>query len=380
MAPVRVLHVVGRMDRGGVESWLVQLLRAADPAQLRMEFLASGAGGHYHEDVTSLGSEVIVGAPPSNPLRYVQRLVQVLRRRGPFDAVHSHLHHFSGVVLAVAARERVPVRIVHSHLDTLRVDAAAGLPRRLYLGAMRAAIRRHATHGLAASEVAAAALFGHGWRTDPRWSISRYGIDLSPYRGPVDVAGVRASLGIAAGALVVGHVGRFDPQKNHAFLVPIAEEVLRREPRAVLVLVGAGPLRPAVEADVARRGLGGRVVFAGVRADVARLLRAFDVLLFPSLHEGLPLVGLEAQAAGLPAVLSSAITREVAVVPELITWRALTDPVPVWAEAVLAAARAPRPVRDPVAALERSEFSVERSLARLLEVYGAAPGAVARSA
>jgi glycosyltransferase involved in cell wall biosynthesis len=381
MAPVRVLHVVGRMDRGGVETWLVQLLRAVDPDRVRMEFLSSSAEpAHYQGEIASLGSAIIPCERPTAPPRYVRRFQRVLRARGPYHVVHSHLHHFSGLVLAVAARERVPVRIAHSHLDTLRVDAAAGLPRRLYLRAMRAAIRRHATHGLAASEPAAEALFGERWREDGRWTIARYGLDLTPFQAPVDVAAVRASLGVSAGALVVGHVGRFDPQKNHSLLVRIADEVIRREPRAAFVLVGTGPLRPTVEAEVERRGLSGRVIFAGVRSDVPRLLRAFDALLFPSLHEGLPLVGLEAQAAGLPAVLSDSITRELAVLPELLTWRSLADPVQAWAESVLAAARSANRPRDPVGALERSEFSLARSLATLLHVYGLPPARVARSA
>lgn len=381
MVPVRVLHVVGRMDRGGVETWLVQLLHAADPHRVRMEFLTSSAEpGHYDGEIASAGSAVIPCERPSAPLAYARRLQRVLRERGPYDVVHSHLHHFSGLALAVAAREGVRVRIAHSHLDTRRVDAEARLPRRLYLQAMNAALRRHATRGLAASEVAATALFGERWREDPRWSIARYGLDFGPFRGPVDASAVRASLGVPAGSLVVGHVGRFDPQKNHALLVRIAEEAIRREPRAIFVLVGTGPLRPAVEAEVARRGLSGHVIFAGVRADVPRLLRTFDALVFPSLHEGLPLVGLEAQAAGLPTVLSDAVTREVAVLPELLTWRSLGDPVSAWADAVLEAALRPERPRDAAAVLERSEFSVARSMETLLQVYGPPPPPVARSA
>ena len=149
----------------------------------------------------------------------------------------------------------------------------------------------------------------------------------------------RAMLGIPEDALVIGHVGRFDPQKNHALLVRIAAAALRRAPRAVLVLVGDGPLRPAVEAEAARLGIRERLLFTGVRADVAALLRAFDALVFPSLREGLPLVGLEAQAAGTPLVLSDAITRELVVVPELFTWRSLEDAPEAWAESALAAAR-----------------------------------------
>lgn len=378
--PVRVLHVVGQMNRGGVETWLVQLLRAADPARLRMDFLAStAAAGAYDEEIARLGGAVIPCERPAAPARYARTLRRVLRERGPYQVVHAHLHHFSGLPLALAARTGIPVRIAHSHLDTRQLDAAAALPRRAYLSLMAGALRRWATHGLAASALAAEALFGARWRDDPRWSIVRCGLDFTPFRGPLEPRHVRASLGIAPDALAVGHVGRFEPQKNHRFLLEAFEALARRAPQAVLVLVGTGPLLGAVQEDAARRGLGRRVVLAGVRPDVPDVLRALDLFLFPSLHEGLPLSVLEAQAAGLPIVLSDTITREVELLPELLTWRSLQDPPEAWADA-LAAAAGRRPRRDPVAVLERSAFSVHRSLAALLAVYAAPPAPAARSA
>ena len=376
---VRVLHVVGQMNRGGVETWLVQLLRAADPARLRMDFVTSTASsGAYDADIARLGGAVFPCERPTAPARYARTFRRVLREHGPYQVVHAHLHHFSGLPLALAARAGVPVRVAHSHLDTRRLDAAAALPRRAYLSVMAGALRRWATHGLAASDVAAEALFGPRWREDPRCSIVRCGLDFSPFRAHFDPRHVRASLGIAPDALAVGHVGRFDPQKNHAFLVQAFEALARRAPNAMLVLVGAGPLQQAVEADVARRGLAERVVFAGVRPDVPDVLRALDVFLFPSHHEGLPLAMLEAQAAGLPIVLSDTITREVELLPELVSWRSLRDPPDVWAEAIQAAVGR-RSRRDPVAVLERSAFSVHRSLAALLEVYAGPAERAARS-
>ena len=378
--PLRVLHVVGQMNRGGVETWLVQLLRVADPRELRMDFLVSfAAPGAYDEEIARLGGAVVPCERPAAPARYARTLRRVLRERGPYHVVHAHLHHFSGLPLALAARAGVPVRVAHSHLDTRQLDATAALPRRAYLSLMNGALRRWATHGLAASDVAAEALFGPRWREDPRFSIVRCGLDFSPFRAHLEPRHVRASLGVAPDALLVGHVGRFDPQKNHRFVLQIFEALARRAPQAVLVLVGAGPLRAAVEEEARSRGLGGKVVFAGVRPDVPDVLRSLDLFLFPSLREGLPLSILEAQAAGLPIVLSDAITREVELLPELFTWRSLRDPAEAWAEALLGAVGR-RPGRDPVAALERSAFSVHRSLAALRSVYAGPPERAARSA
>jgi glycosyltransferase involved in cell wall biosynthesis len=358
------------MNRGGVETWLMQVLRGLDPARVRMEFLVTRAEpGQYDAEIRALGSSLTVCESPRSPVQFARRFLDVLRERGPYDVVHSHVHHFSGLILALARRAGVAVRIAHSHLDTLDLDSGASPLRRAYLALMRAALRRYATNGLAVSAVAARALFGPEWQRDGRWQIGRCGLDFSAFRAPGDGAAVRAELGIPADSLVLGHVGRFDQQKNHGFLLRIAAAALRREPGAVLVLVGDGPLRAATEAEAERIGIRQRVAFAGVRADVPRLLRAFDVFVLPSLREGLPLVGLEAQAAGLPIVVADSITRELEVIPELFTWLSHEDSAEGWAEAALRAARKRGTVADPVAALERSEFSLSSSLAGLLRLY-----------
>jgi len=385
---LRVLHVVAQMNRGGVETWLMQVLRNLDPASVRMDFLVTLAEpGDYDAEIRARGSGMIPCELRGGAARFAWRFLAVLRERGPFHVVHSHEHHFSGFILALARRAGVPIRIAHGHTDTRDLDATAGPRRRLYLALMRAALRRFATHGFAVSAPAAAALFGPRWEDDARWEVARCGIDFGAFRGPADRAEVRRDLGVPASALVLGHVGRFDPLKNHALLLRIAAETLRRDSRTVLVLVGDGPLRAAVESDATRLGLRERVVFAGSRPDVPRLLPGFDVFVFPSIREGLPLVVLEAQAAGLPIVLSDGITREVVVIPELFAARSPADAPEAWAETVLSSVTRRVPVEDAVAAMERSEFSLSRTLAPLLEVYGspepgvrgASPAGYARS-
>ena len=370
MAPVRVLQVVAQMNRGGVETWLMQVLRHLDPRQIRMEFLVTRVEpGHYDPEIAALGSRTLACETPAAPLRFARRFLRLLAREGPYDVVHSHVHHFSGFVLGLAWAASVPVRIAHSHLDTRGADASAPLARKIYLGAMKAALDQFATRGLAVSDAAAVALFDEAWRRDPRWDIARCGLDFGGFSSASDAAAVRAEWGLSPDALVLGHVGRFDPQKNHALLLRIAQATFAREARARLVLVGDGPLRPTVEADAARLGIRDRVVFAGIRSDVARVLRAFDVFVLPSVREGLPLVGLEAQAAGLPIVLADSITREVVVLPELFTWLSTSDPVDGWARAILEAARKRAPASAAATALAASEFSLSRTLPVLLQEY-----------
>jgi glycosyltransferase involved in cell wall biosynthesis len=188
----------------------------------------------------------------------------------------------------------------------------------------------------------------------------------------------RAELGLDANALVLGHVGRFDPQKNHAFLIQIAREAVRLEPRTQLLLIGVGALRPVVERQVADAGLTGRVLFAGGRDDVPALMRrCMDVFVLPSLYEGLGIVGLEAQAAGLPVVAADVVPSEMDVAPGMVRRLSLSESATTWAKAALAAA-AGRLEIDQAAALAQvksSPFNIRVSAQQLEELYHSAAAA-----
>jgi glycosyltransferase involved in cell wall biosynthesis len=229
-------------------------------------------------------------------------------------------------------------------------------------------IRRYATAGLACSEAAAASLYGAGWRRDARWRLLSYGIDLAPFRGTGDRAAARLDVGIPADAFVVGNIGRFAAQKNHAFFATVAAEIVRRESSAHFLVVGDGPLRNDVERQIADAGLTSRFHIVSGRTDVAAFTRAMDVFLFPSVYEGLGIVLLEAQASGLPCVLTDSLPFEVNVVPALLQRVSLMSPPAVWADAVLAARAVAIDRTEALRAVERSAFNIEESC-RLLEVF-----------
>jgi glycosyltransferase involved in cell wall biosynthesis len=333
---MRILHVLGTLDRGGVETWLVQVLRHIDREKYQMDFLVhTTEPGAYDDEVLSLGSRVIPCLRPSNPAMYARNFRRVLRKYGPYDVVHSHVHHYSGYVLMLAATSGVPVRIAHSHSDTSRVDGRASLWRQLYLAAMQAAVRRAATCGLAVSTEAGTNFFGTGAKAFD-WKIQPLGIDLSGFVLDVDKRQIRTALGIPNDAFVIGHVGRFSPPKNHSFLIEIAREVISRHKRVRFLLVGDGELRFAIQEKARQYCLDANLIFAGARSDVAALMKAgMDVLLFPSRHEGLPLTLLEAQAAGLHCVISDTISREVDVIPALVHRVSLQQSASHWAVCLL---------------------------------------------
>lgn len=372
----RVLHVVGHLGRGGVETWLLQVMRVAVPQGWRFDFLVhTDQPSAYDADVRALGGQIIACSESARrPWRYARALRRVLEQYGPYDIVHSHVHHFSGMVLREAQRSGVGQRIAHSHIDTRSVDRTASLARRLYLHTMARWIGQYATVGFAASGEAGESLYGQGWRADARWQVLYCGIDLRPFTAVVDRAAVRAELGLPAHAFVVGHVGRFDPQKNHEFLVEVAAAIARNRGDMRLLLVGDGARR-RIEAKARAEGLLDKLVCVGARGDVPRLmLGAMDVFVLPSLYEGLPLVMLEAQAAGLPCVVSDRVSREAEAVPELIRWLSLADPPSRWGAVVCSASAGATSREEALHRIERSAFNVEASAASLLGVYRSTMG------
>jgi glycosyltransferase involved in cell wall biosynthesis len=369
--PVRVLQVLGGMNRGGAETWLMHLLRNMDRTKVHIDFLVhTTTECAYDAEIKNLGSRILACPWPQRPIRYGQKLRRLLHAHGPYDAVHSHVHHFSGWVLRVARQAGVPLRIAHSHNDTREQDHQARWIRRMYLRAMERWIGKHATLRLAVSRESGVCLFGTS-PPNPPWQVLYCGIDLRPFDAPVDASDVRRELGLPDNAVVGAHVGRFMEQKNHAFLMRIAAEVVRREPRFHLLLVGEGPLRASVEQQVESLGLRNHVHFLGTRSDVPRLLRVVDVFVLPSLHEGLPLVGMEVQAAGVPFVFTDTVTSEVDVIPELLRRVPLRESPVYWAEAVVSAAK-DRNVgcaSECLSRVRRSPFNIESGVRELESIY-----------
>jgi glycosyltransferase involved in cell wall biosynthesis len=369
---IRVLHVLGRMNRGGVETWLMHVLRATDRSRFQIDFFVhTTEPSVFDAEITSLGSRIFLGGPPKSVTAYARRLRGVLSSHGPYDAVHSHVHHSSGMILALAAASGVPVRIAHSHNDTRPVSSGLGLRRSAYVFGMTRLIDWCATRRVACSDMAGDDLFRPGWKESPDASVLYYSINLDPFRVPASRPAIRSALGLDPGAFVIGHVGRFDVQKNHGFLLDVARALVNVRPDTVLLLVGDGPLRAEIEAGVKARGLERHVVLAGVRGDVPAILTgAIDAMVFPSLHEGLPVIGLEAQAAGVPLIMSDAISTEVIAAPRLVKTLSLSQSPAEWAEAIVAHhARVRGAPGTPLGGMEYGPFDIACSLRRLEEIY-----------
>jgi glycosyltransferase involved in cell wall biosynthesis len=333
---IKILHVLIRLDPGGVETWLMQVLRNLDRQRFKIDFLVhSSKKGLYDDEAQDLGAKIILCPFPSRPWTYGAKFLSLLRQHGPYQIIHTHAPR-AGYTQLFARYAGIPVRIHQCHNDEIIRRNHISSWRCFSIAISYRLVRQFATHGLAVSQVAALGAFGPDWQSDPRWQILPAINDPSPFTAPVNRAKIREDLGIPESAFVIGHVGRFMAQKNHDFLIDLAAQVCRRLPHAHVLLVGDGPLRPAMEDKVARFGLTQQVRFTGIRTDMPRLMRgAMDAFLFPSLYEGMGMVVLEAQAAGLPCLITDTLPEEVAIIPELVRRLPLSAGAAEWAKAVI---------------------------------------------
>jgi glycosyltransferase involved in cell wall biosynthesis len=309
---LRVLHIVGGLNVGGVETWLAEGLPTIDRNLYQFDFLVHGDGAQFYRDkLEASGARVWQCPNPRNLTAYVRSFLRILRATH-YDAIDAHTYCSSGLALALAARAQVPVRIFHSH--TAQDESGAGIVRAVYFAFSRWLIQRYATRGSAVSQEAARPLFPKDWRDHPtRWFLAPVGIDLSPFEVVADRdAGLR-ELNLPTNAKVIVHVGRFAGVKNHDFILAIAGEMAGLDPNVFFLLVGDGELRTEIEQRVNTLGLSQQFRSTGVRCDVPRLLQVCDVFVFPSIYEGFPMAYIEAQAAGLPCVISTASPIQMAI-------------------------------------------------------------------
>ena len=374
MKPIRVLQVLYRADRGGAETWLVHVAKHIDRKKVAMDFLVhDDTPGEYDAEIRAEGARIFASTHHRNVFRQWYHLWECQRRYGPFDIIHSHVDYYGGLVVLLAFLSGISVRIAHSHNDTREVAKAAGRGRRLYILLMKLCVRWFATCGLGTSGAAASVLFGEDWRTDTRWRLHLASVDLRRFHENRTRHTIRAQLGFPPDVVVFGHVGRFEEQKNHDFLLRVATLLAARDHRTRFLLVGAGTLRSRIETKARELGIEDRVVILPSRDDVPRLmLGAMDYFLFPSLYEGLGLALVEAQAAGLRCFISDAIPSEAIVVPGLIHKLPLSLGAAAWAETILECMKTPIPLMQECALKQVEQaFDIKKNAEQLVQLYQA---------
>ena len=322
---LRVLQVVTKMDRCGLETLLMNYYRNIDREIIQFDFLTHREEhGQYDDEIEQLGGN-IYHVPHLNPLNpgYYKALDDFFRTH-PYNIVHSHLDCTSTFPLRAAKKAGVPYRIAHIHSTSQDKDFK--YPIKMLSKQM---MPYYATDFFACGEVAGKWAF-----PGKKFIVMKNAIDTAKYMPNASIRSkVRKEFNLE-NEFLVGHVGRFAPPKNHTFLLKIFSEFKRIEPSAKLMLVGGGDREPDIIQEAERLGIISDVIFTGVRADVNELMQAMDVFVLPSLYEGLPVTMVEAQAAGLPCVISDKVPTECAIVDRLVKSVALSDDLSIWVDAL----------------------------------------------
>lgn len=303
MPPIRVLQVVPAMNAGGMETFIMNVYRAIDREQVQFDFLYHyDMPCFYDEEIERLGGRITkLTVRQDNDLPgYLRALRAFFTAHPEYRVIHGHYSGFGMFYNPIAKRCGITVRAGHSHNTNYEKNLVGTLDR-----CMSAFFSAGLTHRFACGQEAGRALYG-----GKAFTFLPNGVDAAAFApDPAVRAALRAELGVGEDGLLLGHIGRFCQQKNHGYLIDIFRRIKARRPGAKLVLLGQGETLDAVRAAAA--DLGDAVVFAGVRANTRDYYAAMDAFLLPSLFEGLPVVLVEAQAAGLPCFVSDTVDKTV---------------------------------------------------------------------
>lgn len=329
---IRVLQVVTIMNRGGEETMIMNYYRQMDRTKVQFDFLVHREQrGMYDDEIESLGGRIYRTSPirPWAYGKYRKWLRNFFKQHNEFAAVHAHILENSGFVLEAARNKGISIRIAHSHL------AAVGIDAKYLFRKYGKYVLKHcgATKLLACGEDAGKYLFDGA-----PFAVLPNAVDTTKFRFDHDLrVRKREELGVTD-KLVIGNVARFHPVKNQSYLVEIFKVIHNRVPNSVLLLVGVGEEQENVRTKVKQLQLEESVDFLNIRTDIHELLQAMDVLVFPSKLEGLPLSLIEAQATGLPCILSDRVARETAIT-DLVWFISLESPPAFWADQVIEASK-----------------------------------------
>lgn len=327
----RVLCLVSCMNTGGAETFLMKIYRKLDRTKYQMDFgVYSDQEGFYDEEIRSMGGKVHHLIPKTKNFSLYKKSLYDLVSKEKYEYVFritSNAAGFYDLKIAKEAGARVCIARSSNSSDggSWRAKIINSLSRILY--------QKYVDVNIAPSDLAAEYTFGKKAVAKGEVNFLNNGLDLDVYRfSQTGRDRVRKEFNIE-GKFVVGHIGRFSHQKNHNFLIDIFTEIRKKNSDAVLLLVGDGELKGQIQNKVNQLGLDDSVIFAGIRKDVPALLSAMDVFVFPSFYEGMPNTVIEAQATGLPCVISDAITKE-AKVTDIIYYESLNKGVSQWVKQI----------------------------------------------
>lgn len=340
--PIRVLQILGSMDLGGAETMVMNYYRTIDRTKVQFDFLLHRQSkGAYDDEILELGGRIhyVPSINPKHYKHYLKSLKDFFSQYPEYKIVHSHLNSLSVFALK-AAKKNSPIRIAHSHIAITPINILSFFKKNqsftnnikdLIHLLLRKSLKKSASHFFACGAMAADWMYG----TNPEKKVYvlNNAINIEKFSFDKNVGlETKEKLGVSNN-FTIGHVGRFHDQKNHVYIIKIFIEILKYKKNAKLVLVGTGSLQEKIKQDVKALGIEDKVSFLGSRTDIPEILQAFDIFLFPSLFEGLPVTLIEAQAAGLKIFSSDKVSSEV-LITDLVEFIPLEKSPYEWASII----------------------------------------------
>lgn len=360
--PFRILQIVTKMNRGGAETMIMNHYRSLPKDIAQFDFLTHrDEAGDYDDEIRNLGGRIF-SAPAIRPWTYISYfrwLDDFFREHASeYIAVHGHIQENSGFAMYFAKKYGIKNRISSSHIADLGIDYK-------YIFRKFGAIwtNKYATLKLACGNDAGKFLYGKS-----QFQILKNAIDTDSFLfNPNIRAQKRSELSIPDDYIVIGNVARFSPQKNHNFMIHVFKKFHESNPNSVLVLVGEGNLMSDIKDLANKLDISGSILFLGLRSDIPQLLQAFDVFFMPSLFEGLPVSVIEAQASGLPCVLSDTIDKECDITGR-VNFVSLESPISEWVR--ILEAEVPHKRKNCRKEIIEAGYDVNTNLKQLLHIYG----------
>lgn len=331
---VRVLHVIGSMNRGGAETMIMNLYRNISREKVQFDFIeCSSEVAAFDNEIQALGGRIFrcPRYTGKNHFTYVKWWNNFFREHAnEYRIVHGHIGSTAAIYLKIAKKFGL-FTIAHSHSTRTQLNL-----NEIIYAAYSYPVRFIADQHFACSKAAGISRYGQAIGNDPcRCVVFHNAIDADHFRFDKSKRDAMRNRLRINDRIVIGHVGRFNEPKNHTFLLRVFKNIVAKEPNAVLLLVGDGTLRGNIETYIAKHNLGENVILTGVQSDVSPYYQAMDLFLFPSLYEGLPVTLVEAQTSGLPCVISDMVPGESILAPDLVTVQCLDWSTEQWADHVL---------------------------------------------
>lgn len=329
--PIRVLQVFAQMNRGGAETMIMNFYRNIDRSKVQFDFVVhTNEKCSYDDEIKALGGNIyrIKSYDGKNHFDYKKSWSIFFKNNPQYKIIHGHMRSTASIYLKIAKKNNLKT-IAHSH-NTSSGNGLSALAKNI----LQYPIRYISDYFFACSMTAGEWLFGEKVCQNKNFYLVKNAIDSEQFIFDEEIRLSKRKEFNINDKFVIGHVGRFHPQKNHEFLIDIFKDVHINNKNAILLLIGDGEQKIKIKDKVDKYNLSDFVIFAGLRDDIPDLLQAMDIFLMPSFFEGLPVTLMEAQASGLNCMVSDTITNDVKIT-DLITFVSLKKSSKYWAEYIM---------------------------------------------